>query len=40
MNDYIDSYKLLANAIIYQAAYDWRKANKANCFSALHGAEN
>lgn len=24
----IKSYKLLANAIIYQAAYDWRKANK------------
>lgn len=28
MSDYIGGYKLLANAIIYQAAYDWRKANK------------
>ena len=28
MNDYIESYKLLANAIIYQAAYDWKTANQ------------
>lgn len=28
MSDYIESYKLLANAIIFQAAYDWKKANK------------